>query len=136
MFYYFFCKISLIFIILLSVNNALALSWQDFYAPNNQKPNAVGTYNNGCLLGGAVLPEKGEGFQVIRTYRNRFYGHPNLIDFIKSLAIKTKAQGLDDLLIADIALSLKQRETVNKLDVVIKKQFKVKLLSGIQIILL
>ena len=156
MFYHFFCKISLFLITLLSVNNALALSWQDFYTPNNQKPNAVGAYNNGCLLGGAGLPETGEGFQVIRTSRNRFYGHPILIDFIQSLAVKTKGKGLDDLLIADMSmpqggnfksghashqtgldvdiwlrtsdvlLSSKQRETLKKLDVVNTKEFKIK----------
>jgi len=144
---------------LLSANHALALSWQDFSTVSNQKPDAVGTYNNGCLFGGAGLPETGEGFQVIRTSRNRFYGHPNLINFIQSLAIATKAKGLDDLLIADMSmprggnfksghashqtgldvdiwlrsfeqkLSIKQRETVEKLDVVNKKQFKVKTAS-------
>jgi len=144
---------------LFSANLALALSWQDFSTVSNQKPNAVGTYNNGCLLGGAGLPETGEGFQVIRTSRNRFYGHPNLINFIKSLAIATKAKGLDDLLIADMSmprggsfksghashqtgldvdiwlqsfdqkLSIQQRETVERLDVVNKKQFKVKTAS-------
>ncbi|MBU2972362.1 penicillin-insensitive murein endopeptidase [Pseudoalteromonas sp. C2R02] len=156
MFYHSFCKINLILIMVLSVNHAFSFSWQDFSTVSNHKPDAVGTYNNGCLLGGAVLPETGEGFQVIRTSRNRFYGHPNLINFIQSLAIATKAQGLDDLLIADMSmprggnfksghashqtgldvdiwlrsfekkLSLKQRETVEKLDVVNKKQFTVK----------
>jgi len=150
-----FCNICFLLILLLCVNTTLALSWQDFATPINEKPDAIGAYNNGCLFGAEPLPESGKGFQVIRTSRNRFYGHPNLINFIKNLASTTKEKGLNDLLIADMSmprggsfksghashqtgldvdiwlrtanepLSLQAREAVPFLDVVDKNQFKI-----------
>ena len=42
---------------------------------------SIGTYNAGCLGGAAVLPLEGEGYQVMRLSRKRYYGHTNLIQF-------------------------------------------------------
>jgi len=155
MFYHAFCKLGLLLIIVFMANTALALSWQSFSTPLNKNPDAIGAYNNGCLIGAEALPDSGKGFQVIRMSRNRYYGHPNLVSFIQRLAINTKEKGLKDILIADMSmprggnfksghashqtgldvdiwlqsvdrqLSIQQREAVEKLDVVNQKQFKI-----------
>lgn len=48
----------------------------------SQKSESVGGYANGCLIGGYEIPKNGNGFQLMRLSRNRFYGHPDLYDFI------------------------------------------------------
>ena len=73
---------------------------------------AIGSYANGCLAGAAALPLIGEGYQVIRSSRNRYYGHPDLIAFIQGFSkqIHTLSYqnqqlfGYQDLLIADISM--------------------------------
>ncbi|WP_258224404.1 penicillin-insensitive murein endopeptidase, partial [Aeromonas sp. HMWF017] len=41
---------------------------------------AIGGYAAGCLKNGVSLPLEGPGYQVIRTKRLRYYGHPDLIN--------------------------------------------------------
>ena len=63
---------------------------------------SIGTYNNGCLSGAVALPKEGFGFQVMRLSRNRFYGHPDLKQFIEHLGQTTALQGLGALLVGDL----------------------------------
>lgn len=42
-----------------------------------------GGYANGCLAGAAKLDKSGPGYEVLRLSRNRFFGHPNLVDLLK-----------------------------------------------------
>lgn len=63
---------------------------------------SIGTYTNGCIDGAEALPENGPGYQVMRLSRNRYYGHSNLIDFIKNLGLATSQQKLGTLLIGDL----------------------------------
>jgi len=63
---------------------------------------SIGAYNGGCLSGGVRLPKEGLGYQVMRLSRNRFYGHPDLTQFIEKLGQATAAQGLGVLLIGDL----------------------------------
>ncbi|MDD1784341.1 penicillin-insensitive murein endopeptidase [Enterovibrio sp. ZSDZ35] len=83
---------------------AQASPWEGVKAPYEGQEQSIGSYANGCLSGGEALPLQGEGFQVIRPSRNRYYGHPDMIAYLTKLGAKTKAFGLDDLLIADIAM--------------------------------
>ena len=48
---------------------------------------AIGGYAAGCLKNGVSLPLTGPGYQVIRTKRLRYYGHPDLIHYLQGLAI-------------------------------------------------
>ena len=55
---------------------------------------SIGSCSLGCLQGAAMLPASGRGYEVIRLQRNRRYGHPELIAFVKRLgkaARKAKA---------------------------------------------
>ena len=47
---------------------------------------AIGAYTKGCLQGAVELPPDGPHWQVMRPSRNRAWGHPALIDFLKNLA--------------------------------------------------
>jgi penicillin-insensitive murein DD-endopeptidase len=72
--------------------------------PANLAPRAIGSYARGCLSGGQALPVNGPAWQVMRTSRNRNWGHPALLNVIERLA--TDAKKYDDwngLLVGDIA---------------------------------
>ncbi len=49
------------------------------------------------------LPADGPGWRAVRVARNRHFGHPVTIGFVRDLARATKAAGLPDLYIGDIA---------------------------------
>ncbi|MGL5484115.1 MAG: penicillin-insensitive murein endopeptidase, partial [Aeromonas veronii] len=66
---------------------------------------AIGGYAAGCLKNGVSLPLEGPGYQVIRTKRLRYYGHPDLIHYLQALANQTRMAGLPDLYIADLAMA-------------------------------
>lgn len=77
-------------------------SWEKIADPLPGPPQAIGFYSAGCVLGASALPLYGEGFQVMRPSRNRFYGHPTLIAFIHRLGQQVAARG-KRLLIGDLA---------------------------------
>lgn len=71
---------------------------------SKQKPAAIGTYAKGCLAGGVALPESGPTWQAMRLSRNRNWGHPEMIDFLKDLSVKAaKQSGWAGLYIGDIS---------------------------------
>ena len=64
---------------------------------------SIGYYTAGCIKNAAALPVDGVGYQVIRQSRKRYYGHPDLIQFIRSLG-QAVASGLGGtLLIGDLS---------------------------------
>ena len=73
-----------------------------FRDPASGKPDAIGAYSNGCLVGGVALPRSGPGFEVIRLGRNRRYGHPALVAYIKRLAASAQKK-VGTLLVGDLA---------------------------------
>ncbi|KMW58989.1 Murein endopeptidase [Candidatus Rhodobacter oscarellae] len=63
-----------------------------------------GGYAKGCLAGGVELPETGPTWQAMRLSRNRNWGHPDTIAYIKRLSAKAAAQpGWNGLYIGDIS---------------------------------
>jgi penicillin-insensitive murein DD-endopeptidase len=66
---------------------------------------SIGRYTSGCLRGGVTLPQNGKGYQVMRLSRKRFFGHPDLINFIESLGHFTYNQKLGSLLIGDLGMA-------------------------------
>ena len=69
-------------ILLLSLANPWALQHQ--IAPG--RPEAIGAYSAGCLQGAESLPQSGSGYQLLRPAQRRYYGHPELIDYLQDLA--------------------------------------------------
>ncbi len=53
-----------------------------------QRPASYGSYSRGCLAGAMQLPETGPTWQAMRLSRNRNWGHPELIDYLKDLSRK------------------------------------------------
>ncbi|MEM9852028.1 MAG: penicillin-insensitive murein endopeptidase [Pseudomonadota bacterium] len=68
------------------------------------KPAPFGSYANGCVAGAVALPETGPTWQAMRLSRNRNWGHPDTIEYIKNLAAFAATQpGWDGLYIGDIS---------------------------------
>jgi penicillin-insensitive murein endopeptidase len=68
------------------------------------EPRAIGFYAKGCLSGGVQLPATGSAWQAMRLSRNRNWGHPELVELVKRLAIEARAQdGWNGLLVGDLA---------------------------------
>jgi len=69
-----------------------------------QPSQPYGGYAKGCLAGGAELPETGPTWQAMRLSRNRNWGHPETIAYIKRLSAKAARQpGWNGLYIGDIS---------------------------------
>ncbi len=65
---------------------------------------AHGSYAKGCLAGGTEWAQTGETWQAMRLSRNRNWGHPVAIDYIKDLSQKAaKLPGWNGLYIGDIS---------------------------------
>lgn len=73
-------------------------------AGSRQASLAFGGYSKGCLAGGVQLPETGPTWQAMRLSRNRNWGHPETIDFIKKLSAFAASQpGWAGLYVGDIS---------------------------------
>lgn len=72
--------------------------------PSRQVPETFGSYAKGCMAGGRDLPETGPTWQAMRLSRNRNYGHPETIDFIRDLSrFAARQPGWAGLYIGDIS---------------------------------
>ncbi|MBR9789656.1 MAG: penicillin-insensitive murein endopeptidase [Vibrionaceae bacterium] len=81
-----------------------ATPWEKVSAPTHNSSAAIGSYANGCLDGAYPLPLEGTGYQVLRSRSNRYYGHPNTISFVESLALTANKELSTNLLIGDLSL--------------------------------
>ncbi|WP_347254409.1 penicillin-insensitive murein endopeptidase [Leminorella grimontii] len=81
-----------------------ATPWQKVKEPVPGAPQAIGGFSNGCIIGAQPLPLKGDGYQVMRTDKRRYFGHPDLLNFIDRLTQKSLAQGLGVVLIGDMGM--------------------------------
>ena len=62
-----------------------------------------GPTTGGCIAGAVRLPEQGTGFQTIHLGRSSFWGAPQTIAAVESLAAEAHAAGLGDLYVEDIS---------------------------------
>ena len=77
-------------------------SSQTTAAPLPAQP--FGSYARGCLAGAQQLPETGPHWQAMRLGRNRNWGHPITLDFIRDLAgFAARKPGWRGLYIGDIS---------------------------------
>ena len=73
-------------------------------APTKQQSQPHGSYAKGCLAGAEQLPETGSTWQAMRLSRNRNWGHPQTIAFLKDLSVQAAEQpGWAGLYIGDIS---------------------------------
>ncbi len=80
-----------------------ATDWGSFTGPAPGTPAVIGSYSNGCLTGAVALPLDGPGYQVVRPGRLRYFGHPQLIDFVQDFAGALAAEGIGPIAVADLA---------------------------------
>lgn len=84
------------------LRSAVAGRWSKLQAPAPGPVAVIGKPAAGCYTGGVALPLDGPGWQVVRAGRNRYYGVPQLIEFIKRLGGKAHEQGFPPIYIADM----------------------------------
>ncbi len=71
---------------------------------SRQTPAAYGSYSRGCQAGGVQLPETGPTWQAMRLSRNRNWGQPETIEYIRDLSrFAAKQPGWKGLYIGDIS---------------------------------
>lgn len=75
--------------------------WSTVAYPLSGPPQVIGSHTAGCIAGAAALPLVGDGYQVMRASRNRYYGHPLLVAFVERLGRQAAARG-GRLLIGDL----------------------------------
>ncbi|MBE0552448.1 MAG: penicillin-insensitive murein endopeptidase [Rhodobacteraceae bacterium] len=72
-------------------------------APSQQNPMPIGSYAKGCAAGLVELPETGPTWQAMRLSRNRNFGQPVMIEFLKDLSVAATQVGWLGLYIGDIS---------------------------------
>jgi len=77
--------------------------WPSFQTPKRGPARAIGDYASGCLQGARELSLDGPGYQVMRPSRRRFFGHPDLVDFVRGLGRRVRKQRLGVLLVGDLS---------------------------------
>lgn len=97
-------KLGIIASLLSLATTAEATQWEQIRSPISGKAQSIGGYSNGCIIGAEPLALKGEGYQVIRYARNRYYGHPQLLSYLQNLGKKAKQAGLPPMLIGDMGM--------------------------------
>ncbi|WP_308366038.1 MULTISPECIES: penicillin-insensitive murein endopeptidase [unclassified Microbulbifer] len=86
-------------------SSATANPWERVSRPSSQASASIGTYTNGCLSGAEQMPLRGKGFQLVRTGRDRHYGHPATIQFLKDFSARVANNGLGRLQIGDMSMA-------------------------------
>ncbi|MBN9049227.1 MAG: penicillin-insensitive murein endopeptidase [Rhizobiales bacterium] len=72
--------------------------------PTKGPSEPIGYYPKGCLQGAVALPINGPHWQVMRLSRNRNWGTPQLVRFIKTFSDRAaKATGWNGILVGDMA---------------------------------
>ncbi len=78
--------------------------FSEVQAPADLQSRSIGSYSRGCLAGADPLPYDGPTWQVMRLTRNRNWGMPELVAFIKKFSTDAKASvGWPGLLIGDMS---------------------------------
>ena len=80
-----------------------AAAWAAASGPTAGPPRVIGSTSLGCLAGAQALPPEGPGWQAVRLSRNRHWGHPALLEFVRGLARRAGDKGLPILWIGDMA---------------------------------
>ncbi len=102
---------------------AVASPWSEVKLPSSGMPQVIGGASNGCIGGAQTLPEAGPGYISVRRYRNRYYGHPELLRFIADLGRAEHREGDRLVMIGDLSqprggrMSSSHRSHQNGLDV-------------------
>lgn len=89
-------------VLLVSTGTLRAQEWGQVARPAPGPPQVIGFYTAGCIQGAEALPLEGPGYEAIRVSRNRYWGHPVTLTYIRTLAERVRAAGQSHLYIGDI----------------------------------
>lgn len=81
-----------------------ATPWQKITHPIAGSSQSIGGFSNGCIIGAEPLPLNADSYQIMRTDQRRYFGHPDLVQFIQRLAGRVHSQGLGTMLIGDMGM--------------------------------
>ena len=90
-------------LLFLNCTDVFANAWSEVPGPVPGPARAIGDTSAGCIQGARTLPTEGDGYVVMHLERNRYYGHPSLIDSIRSLG-RRAAQGLGIMHVGDLGM--------------------------------
>lgn len=82
---------------------AVAKQWRSLRAPAAGPASSIGTCSCGCLQGAVQLPASGRGYEVLRLGRNRRYGHPSLVAYIKRVSAAAADAKLGLVVVGDLS---------------------------------
>lgn len=82
--------------------NSSASDWSQVETPSEGPTRSIGQTNSGCIAGAHALPLEGKGYQVMHVERNRFYGHPHVVQAIENLGRKVEERNLGVLQVGDL----------------------------------
>jgi penicillin-insensitive murein DD-endopeptidase len=105
------------------VGVAQASVWGQVKTPSVGPAAVVGETSNGCIAGAQTLPEEGAGYVNIRRYRNRYFGHPDLLRLVARLGQSMTHRGGQLVMVGDLSqprgglMSSSHRSHQNGLDV-------------------
>ena len=88
---------------LVLASNALASPWAQVRTVAPGPPAAIGEAANGCLAGAQALPAEGKGYVQIRRERQRLFGHPETLDFVRELGAAQARQTGRYVMIGDLS---------------------------------
>ena len=77
--------------------------WGKTTAPAPGAARIFGSYTNGCIAGARSLPPEGPGHQVVRMSRNRYFGHPETVDYLLNFGRRVAGAKLGIALIGDMS---------------------------------
>ncbi|WP_308917592.1 penicillin-insensitive murein endopeptidase [Jannaschia sp. LMIT008] len=72
--------------------------------PTEGGPAAFGGHSRGCAAGSVPLAETGPTWQAMRLSRNRFWGHPQMVDMVQDLSRAAVRAGWAGLYVGDLSL--------------------------------
>lgn len=90
-------------LLLVAAQDGQATPWAEVAAPSSGPPEVIGGVSNGCIGGAEALPESGPGYVSIRRYRNRYYGHPELLRFVQDMGRAQQSRGERLIMIGDLS---------------------------------
>ncbi len=91
--------------LLVSAPALAATPWQNISQPISGAAQSIGGFSNGCIVGAQALPLEAEHYQVMRQDQRRYFGHPDLIQFIQRLSAQVSGLGLGNVLIGDMGMA-------------------------------
>lgn len=86
-----------------SAMSVSATPWSKVESPSGMRTEVIGGVSNGCISGADTLPATGPGYVSVRRYRNRYYGHPDLLEFIGDVGRAQQGRGSALMMVGDLS---------------------------------